>query len=86
MTLFWAYVSQRIIKVGRIPLYAISHVVFCVLDLIRNHIDHYALSREMTQGSHGTCAWTLRPCDRYMMYTDIYCKYTLTYLLHFILL
>ena len=32
----------------------------------------------MTQGawgSHGTCAWSLRPFDGYMMYTDIDCKY-----------
>jgi len=40
---------------------------------------HNALSREMAQvplwAFHGTCVWTLRPFDGYMMYTDIDLEY-----------
>ena len=45
---------------------------------ITNKSYHYALSRKLAQVSwavHGTCVWTLRHFDRYMMYTDIELEY-----------
>ena len=40
--------------------------------------NHYALSCVMAQVAwafHGTCVWTSRPFDGYMMYTDIDLEY-----------
>jgi len=39
---------------------------------------HNALSHEKIQVAwalHGTCVWTLRPSDGFMMYTDIDLEY-----------
>jgi len=48
------------------------------ISILNEEFDHYALSREMAQVAwafHGTCVWTLRPFDGYMMYTDIDLEY-----------